>query len=279
MEKEENVYEENTMTGQGEDGMDGGMDARQKGPTVLGKFKDVDALARAYEALQSEFTRRSQRLKELERKVENFEEKVGTEKSERSGVEKLRKNAKNRREQEKAFDEFVADVLGNPEKPLDKTEEPTLAESNAEKIVENGQGEMSVTTKQEEVKNPTGETELQEENAKIALNSVEDKTETENGKIADIRQGTEGKKGTVLPSVVEGDHEKTPSEELYRQVNADEGVRLRIIGEYLSSLKRSAVPLTAQGGGTLATPPIKPTSISGAGEMALQYLKSRKDGK
>ena len=34
---------------------------------VLGKFKDVNALANAYSALEAEFTRRSQRLKELEK--------------------------------------------------------------------------------------------------------------------------------------------------------------------------------------------------------------------
>lgn len=34
--------------------------------TALGKFKSVDALSHAYEELESEFTRRSQRLKQLE---------------------------------------------------------------------------------------------------------------------------------------------------------------------------------------------------------------------
>lgn len=37
--------------------------------TGLGKFKDVDALLEAYTSLEAEFTRRSQRLKELERAV------------------------------------------------------------------------------------------------------------------------------------------------------------------------------------------------------------------
>lgn len=36
----------------------------------LGKFKDVQALMQAYEALEAEFTRRSQRLKELEESKE-----------------------------------------------------------------------------------------------------------------------------------------------------------------------------------------------------------------
>ncbi|MBO4323654.1 MAG: hypothetical protein J5836_03230 [Clostridia bacterium] len=35
-----------------------------------GKFKDLNALLRAYDSLESEFTRRSQRLKELEREAE-----------------------------------------------------------------------------------------------------------------------------------------------------------------------------------------------------------------
>ena len=39
----------------------------------LGKFKDVKALAEAYRALEAEFTRRSQRLKELEEKQANKE--------------------------------------------------------------------------------------------------------------------------------------------------------------------------------------------------------------
>ncbi len=36
------------------------------GATDLGKFKNVDALVRAYRELEAEFTRRSQRLKALE---------------------------------------------------------------------------------------------------------------------------------------------------------------------------------------------------------------------
>lgn len=35
----------------------------------LGKFKDVQALLSAYESLEAEFTRRSQRLRELEEKI------------------------------------------------------------------------------------------------------------------------------------------------------------------------------------------------------------------
>ena len=74
MEKKENVYEKTEGTGEGIEMENGAKeDCRTSAPTVPTKFKDVDALVRAYEALQSEFTRRSQRLKELERKAENLE--------------------------------------------------------------------------------------------------------------------------------------------------------------------------------------------------------------
>ena len=38
----------------------------EKAVTALGKFKDVETLVKAYTDLEAEFTRRSQRLKELE---------------------------------------------------------------------------------------------------------------------------------------------------------------------------------------------------------------------
>ncbi len=42
-------------------------DNREQPATGLGKFKDVDALLEAYNNLEAEFTRRSQRLRELEK--------------------------------------------------------------------------------------------------------------------------------------------------------------------------------------------------------------------
>ena len=82
MEKEENVYEETTPTEEFAEASENGA------LTVLGKFKDVGALVRAYESLQAEFTRRSQKLRQLETEVENFKKEQAS-----SGAEKLRKNA------------------------------------------------------------------------------------------------------------------------------------------------------------------------------------------
>ncbi len=124
MEKEENVYEETTLT-------EDVAEAKEKeASTVLGKFKDVSALERAYESLQAEFTRRSQKLRELEKEMENFKKATG------GGAEKLRKTAKARREETKLFDAFVADMgmaSREKEKPVDlEKEEESKIEGTAE---------------------------------------------------------------------------------------------------------------------------------------------------
>lgn len=48
----------------------------QKESVSLGKFKDVNSLLNAYNSLQSEFTKRCQRIKELEGELENGEKTI-----------------------------------------------------------------------------------------------------------------------------------------------------------------------------------------------------------
>ena len=62
MENKENVVLEKVETEQGKMGNHSAeVGADEMGSAVFKKFKDVNALARAYGALQAEFTRRSQR--------------------------------------------------------------------------------------------------------------------------------------------------------------------------------------------------------------------------
>ena len=108
MQEEENVYGGTPDTEEvavASVGAEDRKDAEKEVSTVLGKFKDVDALARAYGSLQAEFTRRSQKLKELERQAENLKAEA-----ESSGAEKLRKNAEARRVETKKFDAFVRET-------------------------------------------------------------------------------------------------------------------------------------------------------------------------
>lgn len=218
MEEKENVYAENASAEQVAEAK------KDLGSTALGKFKSVDALARAYESLQSEFTRRSQRLKELEREVENFSANNGRETTDgvHLNVEKRKENANVRRAEERKFDDFVSE----------------LESANA-----------CATSEQEKPTERVEQT-LASDDAFVAEKSLEAESHCD-----------------VIPPVAEGDA-------LYELASRDERVRLKIVGEYLSSLGKSGAPLMKGGGGALATPPLKPRSINEAGTMALRFFKN-----
>lgn len=196
--KEDNVYDKQTATEQA-----GAVCAQEgNGSAGLGKFKSVDALLQAYESLQAEFTRRSQRLKQLERETENRTGGQG----EDAGAEKLRKLAEHRKAEEAEFDSFVAELEERAVSPV-----PETAEEEA------GNGPF----------------------------------------VAESREA-----------------QPLSSDMLYQKAVGDESVRLKIIGEYLSSLGKTGVPLMRGGAGTLVAPPVKPKSVEEAGSMALRFFKN-----
>ena len=227
MEEMDNVCDETTLT-------EDIAEAKEvSASTVLGKFKDVDALQRAYESLQAEFTRRSQRLRELEREVENFK------KGSAAGVEKLRKTAKARREEAKEFDAFVADTVApKDKKPMDEVE-PVETDEN------------SVLAQKESV---------------LGIGAEVDEAQATDGNL-------DG--GCALEETQERGSESAAitQEELFRRANDDETVRLRIVGEYLTSLGKSGAPMTANGAGMLAAPSARAKSVGEAGDMALLYFR------
>ncbi len=206
---------------------------------VLGKFKDVDALARAYGALEAEFTRRSQRLRDLEKEVENFKSL-----SEGSGAEKLRRTARARREEAKRFDAFVAEVSA----PTPRAEEPILPQEPLAATQANGAGLPTVEKISEEG-------EMGEDFAAIDDGAEASTIRKEGEPFAGERTGG------------------NPSEELFQRAIESDEVRLRIIGEYLNSLGKTGAPLTARGTGVLATPPARAKTVLEAGAMALHYLR------
>lgn len=196
---EENVYAEQTATEQ----TDAGCAQEKTGSAGLGKFKSVDALLQAYESLQAEFTRRSQRLKKLEKETENRAQ----ERDLATGAEKLRKIAEERKAETAEFDSFVA--------------------------------------------------ELEERGARPATDS------------------TDSAEAGMRPLVAEkSEAEPLSSDTLYQKAVSDENVRLKIIGEYLSSLGKTGVPLMRGGAGTLVAPPVRPRSVEEAGNMALRFFKN-----
>ena len=246
MKEEENVYKENEGTEETT-----AVSEQEKASAVPDKFKDVDALAKAYSSLQAEFTRRSQRLKELEKMAENFER--GEPRGLRSGAEKLRKNASARKAETKQFDEFMQETV----------------KVNAQETEEK-QPSSTPEILNEEPSNKTPEKAEIDENGDTVYEMNASKAEAElAGKGVETGEKEKGVGAFVAGSGNAGDS----SESLYLQVSQNEKVRLKIIGEYLSSIGRSGAPLMTGGAGTLATPPIKPKSISDAGNMALLYFK------
>ena len=78
------------------------------------------------------------------------------------------------------------------------------------------------------------------------------------------------------PNQGNAEEQRAPrDEELYKEVTQNEGVRARIVGDYLSSLK--GVPLMTGGGAGVKTPADKPKSIREAGSLALGYLRNQKN--
>ena len=79
---------------------------------------------------------------------------------------------------------------------------------------------------------------------------------------------------TESPSAVRQAQNVATSDELYRAVMDNEGVRARVLGDYLQSLK--GVPLLSNTGSGVAAPVDRPKSFAEAGSLALGYFKTAK---
>ncbi len=86
----------------------------------LGKFKDVQTLMKAYSALESEFTRRSQRLKELENgnKAENTSDGKSLPPSPSGDEELIAAVLANGRVRDAVIGEYLKSVSGTKGVPL-----------------------------------------------------------------------------------------------------------------------------------------------------------------
>ena len=240
-----------------------GAEAQEKEESGLGKFKDVDALLKAYGCLQAEFTRRSQRLKELEREAENRRkaEKVSEESVKPNGVEKLLKMAKTRKAESAEFDAFVEEI----ERENGKAQEKEIRlETEGESETE-GAG-MRINASNEE----NGEMESGKQTEFIGLENPQ-KASVEGEETTAMQTG---RNGSSVQSAEES--EGISSCDLYNLAMKDEGVRLRIIGDYFASLKKNGAPLTVGGAGAPVAPPLKARSISDAGNLALKWFQKEK---
>lgn len=207
----------------------------QSGSAALGKFKDANALAQAYGALEAEFTRRSQRLKELEKLFAKQSEtalKSASGEREKGGEtpEKLATSA-----DVEANGEIVAvqpeQELGHGKETADEGNESITISGAFVGEHEQGLGESS----------------------------------SSDGEKADV--------SVVAPSA-ESVVPRLSDDELYRIAVQNENVRIKIVGEYLASLKNAGAPLARGGVGAVAISPSKARSLSEAGDMALRFFRA-----
>ncbi len=251
MEKKDNGYVENTQTeafASASVGAEGEESCLKNASTGIGKFKDVDALVKAYDCLQAEFTRRSQRLKQLEREAENFKRESAS----AIVVEKLRENAEKVKAEEEKFDGFIAELEGTNVRVHDEVAQQKMKPANQA----TGEGDtQAAETLDKNLFGPSAD-----------VNSVR---EVESKEV----KGEEASPVTGETFVAESRGVQNSSEELYRMASEDEQVRLKIIGEYLQTLGKAGAPLAKGGNGLLSTPPIKARTVREAGEMALRWFK------
>lgn len=221
-------------------------DGKKENAPFARKFKSVDALEKAYESLQAEFTRKSQRLKELERLADNLENGDGN--AERTVAEKLRSRSAEVKAEGQEFDRFVADLQGAS--AGDK--QVSIAE---EKPVEQENQMDSVDT--------------------VAKQDENETLSTTQGEVVGGEAKRQDERGTERQSFVAENRESVEltDDMLLQRVKENESVRLKIIGEYLTSVGKSVAPLMCGGAGTLAAPPIKAKTVQDAGNMALRWLK------
>ncbi len=85
------------------------LEEQEKSQVSLGKFKDVNALLSAYNSLQSEFTKRCQKIKELESTLESADKHSPTE----TGKEEKERTADiTQREKDEILKEYLQSLLG-----------------------------------------------------------------------------------------------------------------------------------------------------------------------
>ena len=227
--------------------------------TVWEKFKDADALAKAYGSLQAEFTRRSQRLKELERQVDNL--KAAEEKARvgGNGAEKLRKKADERRAEERKFESFVSELERANVSARVREEFAGERPAESEKYAENDLESKGVFEE-------NAEAQTQEE-----VGFADEETAISEEERGGEKHPQTGE--TARESVATGQNTADDSEALYQRARLDENVRLKIIGEYLSSIGKTGAPLMRGGTGTLSAPPLRAKTIAEAGSMALRFFR------
>lgn len=220
----------------------------------LGKFKDVKSLLTAYENLESEFTRRSRRLKELEGIVS---ERKGETTSTDASPETV------------AIDGGTAKISVDANAAAEKA---ISDESDRERKAEKANSTPNADKDEKSEKNESGEKSsagVEDKNAEVMarlLSLEKSVAEFLNKKSAENAVNAETAKNAANAEAAE---KTTGGEGDKREYDADE-----IVKAYLLNVMRGKTTVPAGGGAAIVAPPHKPKSFAEAGELAAASIKN-----
>ena len=220
----------------------------------LGKFKDVKSLLTAYENLESEFTRRSRRLKELEGIVSERKGETTPTGASPETVATDGGTAKNPIVAEATAEKAISDDASG-ERKADKVD-PTPNAAKNEKTENDESGEKSSAG-------------AGDKNAEIMarlLSLEKSVAEFLNKKSAENAETAENAKNAI-------------SDETAEKTTGGEGVRgeydtEEIVKAYLLNVMRGKTTVPAGGGAAIVAPPHKPKSFAEAGKLAATSIKN-----
>lgn len=216
--------------------------AKQDEMDSYGKFNSAEALLKAYNGLEAEFTKRSQELKRLERELAEL-------KAEETEGDKAEVNA-------------VTSELADDETGIAKGEQPDNAVSAEEGYDEE---DVSEAVARFLSKNP-GASKYAEE---IALKTSE-RRELDNGFL-------ERAYIAVLEEIITKERNKINDDFIYTRAAESSTVKEKIIRDYLKEVMNSRgaklLSYSGESGQSVVMPPKKPLSITEAGELATEVLK------
>ena len=223
----------------------------------LGKFKDVKSLLTAYENLESEFTRRSRRLKELEGIVSERKGETTPTGASPETVATDGGTAKNPIVAEATAEKAISDEA-NGERKVDKANPTPNADKN-EKTENDESGEKSSAG-------------AGDKNAEIMARllslekSVAEFLNKKSAENAETAETAENAKSAVSDEAAE---KTTGGEGVRGEYDAEE-----IVKAYLLNVMRGKTTVPAGGGAAIVAPPHKPKSFAEAGKLAAASIKN-----
>lgn len=223
----------------------------------LGKFKDVKSLLTAYENLESEFTRRSRRLKELEGIVSERKGETTPTGASPNTVATDGGTAKNPIVAEATAEKAISDEA-NGERNADKVS-PTPNADKDEKNENDESGEKSSAGAGDKNAEIMARLLSLEKSVAEFLN----KKSAENAETAEI---AENAKNAISDEAAE---KTTGGEGVRGEYDAEE-----IVKAYLLNVMRGKTTVPAGGGAAIVAPPHKPKSFAEAGKLAAASIKN-----